>query len=403
MAFENNSIPFQISFYPTSFGANTLLNGGITNFKYYTLCDKWAYYPATASNYVPSVVGSTFVGLFQQSAVPNSLFNGSINQVPVSSGLEIKDNLVLVNNGELSTQKLSSGISNFTYPVLDYQIIDTTGNTNSFLGVLNGFGIPLTPSSLNKWNFTPDTGGYKNSAVEGMSANTYLMLSFNKDYCSIANGNTVKIEIPIDLAGTGDTLVQMYGTQVDTGQNLSFYDSNYWDTSADILNVFNDNKAVLLFSPQIDTAANGATWDTGYNSSNLSPYSSNGKPLATYYNPSGAVVRSKSVGAYFVGSNIAVIWEPTFVDGFDLSTGKTSRNITLENLVFKNNFSFNALITVNKFYNSSNTSFSSNYKVRLDTMLVWDEADNLLGVGVFNKPLLHGAGDQFITQVNLYI
>ncbi len=223
MAFENNSIPFQISFYPTSFGANTLLNGGIQNFKYYTLCDKWAYYPATVSNYVPSVAGSTFVGAFQQSAIPNSLFNGSINQVPVSNGLAVKDNLILVNNGALNTQKLTSGIINYTFPVLDYQVIKTTGGTNSFLGVLNGFGIPLTPSSLNKWNSTPENGGYKNSAVEGMSASTYLMISFNRDYCSIANGNTVKIEIPIDLASTGDTLVQMYGTQVDTGQNLSYF------------------------------------------------------------------------------------------------------------------------------------------------------------------------------------
>jgi hypothetical protein len=36
-------------------------------------------------------------------------------------------------------------------------------------------------------------------------------------------------------------------------------------------------------------------------------------------------------------------------------------------------------------------------------MLVWDESNNLLGVGVFNKPLEHGAGDQFISQINLYI
>jgi hypothetical protein len=126
--------------------------------------------------------------------------------------------------------------------------------------------------------------------------------------------------------------------------------------------------------------------------------------LATYYNPSNITYpASNSVGVYFVGSNIAVIWEPSFVNGFDLATGKTNRNITLENKVLKNYFSFNSLITVNKFYNSLNGSFSSNYKVRLDTMLVWDDANNLLGVGVYNKPLLHGAGDQFITQVNLYI
>lgn len=403
MAFENNLAPFEINFYPTSYGANTLLNGGIQNFKYYSLCDKWAYYPANSSNNVPSVVGSTIVNGNTQTTVPNSLFNGSINQVPVSNGLTVKDNLVLVNNGNLSTQKIASGINNWTYPVLDYQIVDTSGYTNSLLGVLNGFGIPLSTASLNKWNFTPSQGGYKDSVVNGMSANTYLLLSFSKDYSSIANGNTVKIELPIDLAATGDTLVQMYGTQVDSGLNLSYYDSNYWDTYPEIINLFNDNKAVLLFSPQIDTAANGVSWDTGYNSSNLSPYSTNGKPLATYYNANATPNASKSVGAYFVGSNMAVIWEPTFVSGFDLSTGKTSRNITIENLVFKNNFSFNALITVNKFYNSLNNSFNPNYKVRLDTMLVWDDANNLLGVGVFNKPLEHGAGDQFIAQVNLYI
>jgi hypothetical protein len=403
MAFENNLLPFQINFYPTSFGANTLLNGGIQKFKYYSLCDKWAFYSSNVSTLVPSLVGGNSVGGFIQSTVPNSLFNGSINEVPVSSGFSVKDNLTLLNDGQLSTQRLVSGLNNWSYTALTYEVISTSGNTNTTLGVLNGLGIPLTSSSLNKWNFTPDQGGYKDSAVQGMSANTYLLLSLDKDYSSIANGNTIKIEIPIDLASTGDTLVQMYGTQVNTGQNLSYYDTNYWDTASDILTLFNDNKAVLLFSPQVDTAANGVTWDTGYSSSYLSPYNSNGKPLATYYDPTGPITYSKSVGAYFVGSNIAVIWEPTFVQGFDLSTGKTSRNITLENMVFKNNFSFNALITVNKFYNSFNNSFTTNKKVRLDTMLVWDEDNNLLGVGVFNKPLEHGAGDQLIAQVNLYI
>ena len=401
MAFENNLAPFEIAFYPTSFGANTLLNGGITKFQYYSLCDRYAFYPADLSTLVPSLVGSTIVLGQTQTTIPNSLFNGSINQVPVSSGVNVKDKLMLVNDGALTTQKLSTGLVNFTYPLLDYQLIDTTGYTNSLLGVLNGFGIPLTSSSLNKWNFTPDEGGYKNSAVEGMSATTYLLMSFSKDYSSIANGNTIKLEIPIDLAGTGDTLVQLYGSQINSGQNLQFYDSNYWETYPEILNLFNDNKAILLFSPEIDTAPNNVNWSTGYDSSNLSPYSMSNKPLATYYNPNGTP--SKSVGVYFVGSNIAILWNPTLVQGFNLSSGKNSRNITLENMVFKNNFSFNALITVNKFYNSLNNSFSPNYKVRLDTMLVWDDANNLLGVGVFNKPLEHGAGDQFIAQVNLYI
>lgn len=401
MAFENNSIPFQINFYPTSYGTNVLLNGGIKNFKYYSLCDKWAFYPANLSTYVPSIVGSSYIGAFNQSTIPNTLFNDSINKVPVSSGLNVKEELVLVNNGELNTEQINGGIINWSYPYLDYQVISTSGSTNSFLGVLNGFGVPLTNSSLNNWNLTPSEGGYKNTAVQGMSANTYLLLSFDKDYSAIANGNTVKIEIPIDLAATGDTLIQMYGTQTNIGQNLGYYDLQNWDTSPTLLNLFNDNKAVLLFSPQIDTATNGVTWDTGYSSSNLSPYSVNSKPLATFYDSGTGT--SKSVGAYFVGSNIAVLWEPSFVQGFDLSTGKTSRNITLENKVFKNNFSFNTLITVNKFYNSLNNSFNSNYKVRLDTMLVWDDADNLLGVGVFNKPLEHGSGDQFIAQVNLYV
>ena len=170
------------------------------------------------------------------------------------------------------------------------------------------------------------------------------------------------------------------------------------------LNLFNDNKAVLLFSPQIDSSINNTGWDVGYSSSNLSPYSSSNKQLATFYNPSNiSYLSSNAVGVYFVGSNIALIWEPTFVSGFDLATGKTSRNITFENKVFKNYFSFNALINVNKFYNSNNNSFSPNYQVRLDTMLVWDDTNNLLGVGVFNKPLLHGPGDQFISQINLYI
>ena len=379
------------------------MNGGIKNFKYYSLCDKWAFYSSGVSELVPSLVGGNSVEGFIQNVIPNSLFNGSINEVPVSSGFEIKDNLILLNDGQLSTQRVTSGFNNWSYAVLDYSLISVSGYSDTSLGVLNGFGIPLTTSSLNRWNFTPDQGGYKDSAVQGMSANTYLLLSLNKDYCTIANGNTVKIEIPIDLAATGDTLVQMYGTQVNTNQNLSYYDTNYWDTSAEILSVFNDNKAVLLFSPQIDSSENGVSWDTGYSSSNLSPYNTNGKPLATYYNPNGSTVYSKSVGAYFVGSNLAVIWEPTFVQGFDLSTGKTSRNITLENMVFKNNFSFNALITVNKFYNSLNNSFTTNKKVRLDTMLVWDDNNNLLGVGVFNKPLEHGAGDQLIAQVNLFI
>ena len=74
-----------------------------------------------------------------------------------------------------------------------------------------------------------------------MSASTYLLLSVNKSYVSIANGNTVKIELPTNLGYSADTLVQMYGTQVNTSQNLSYYDTNNWDTSSDLLNVFNDN------------------------------------------------------------------------------------------------------------------------------------------------------------------
>ena len=403
MAFQNNLIPFQVDFYPTSVGASTLLNGGISKFKYYSLCDRYAYYPSDESQFVPSLVGSATFNSFTQTIIPNELMNDSINKVPVSSGTNIKDDLYLVGDGTLNTSKISSGFLNYNSALIDYNLISTTATTNSFLGVLNGFGFPLTSNVANKWNFTPSQGGYKDSAVSGMNTSNYLMLSVNKDFCSIANGNTVKIEIPVS-SGSGDTLVQMYGSQINTGLNLSTYDINDWDTSPEMLSLFNNNKAILLFSPQINVAQNGVTWDTGYVSSMLSPYSSSNKPLATYYNPSNITYpASNSVGVYFVGSNIAVIWEPTFVNGFDLATGKTNRNITLENKVLKNYFSFNSLITVNKFYNSSNTSFSSNYKVRLDTMLVWDEADNLLGVGVFNKPLLHGAGDQFITQVNLYI
>ena len=32
MAFQNNLIPFQVDFYPTTVGATTLLNGGISKF-----------------------------------------------------------------------------------------------------------------------------------------------------------------------------------------------------------------------------------------------------------------------------------------------------------------------------------------------------------------------------------
>lgn len=403
MAFENNAIPFQITFYPTSFGTNTLLNGGIKNFKYYSLCDRYAFYPANQSNYVPSLVGSATFNGFNQSVIPSALFNDSINKVPVSFGTNIKDDLTIVNDGTLSIKEVSSGFVNYTSALVDYSIINTSGNTDSFLGVLNGFGIPLTTSSISRWNITPTSGGYKDSAVKNMSASTYLLLSVNKDFCSIANGNTVKVEIPV-FSGGSDVPVQMYGTQLNTSQNLSFYDTNYWDTSPEVINLFNDNKAVLLFSPQIDSSINNIGWDVGYSSSNLSPYSSSNKQLATFYNPSNiSYLSSNAVGVYFVGSNIALIWEPTFVSGFDLATGKTSRNITFENKVFKNYFSFNALINVNKFYNSNNNSFSPNYQVRLDTMLVWDDTNNLLGVGVFNKPLLHGPGDQFISQINLYI
>jgi hypothetical protein len=403
MAFQNNALPFEISFFPTSVGANTLLNGGINKFKYYSLCDRYAYYPSNETNYVPSLVGSAAFDGFYQSVIPNELFNGSINQVPVSIGTNTKDTLSLVGDGVLSTKKVSSGFVNYGYALIDYSLINKSGTTNSFLGTLNGFGFPLTSSVADKWNFTPDQGGYKDSAVSGMSNNDYLLLSVNKDFCSIANGNTVKIEIPVNY-GSGDTLVQMYGTQTNTGENLSSYDLRDWDASPEILTLFNNNKAVLLFSPQIDSSIDGVSWDTNYSSSNLSPYTSQSKPLATYYNPSSTTYsRSNAVGAYFVGSNIAVIWEPSFVSGFDSATGKTSRNITLENKVFKNYFSFNALITVNKFYNSINNSFTPNYQVRLDTMLVWDDANNLLGVGVFNKPLLHGPGDQFISQINLYV
>lgn len=403
MAFENNSLPFQITFYPTSVGSNVLLNGGITNFKYYSLCDRYAFYPANESDYVPSLVGSATFDGFNQTVIPSTLFNNSINKVPVSIGTNVKDNLTIVGDGNLSTKEISSGFINYPSPLVEYSIINTSGNTDSFLGILNGFGIPLTSSSINKWNFTPDLGGYKDSAVKNMSASTYLMLSVDKDFCSIANGNTVKVEIPV-FSGSGDVLVQMYGSQLNTSQNLSYYDSNNWETSPEILSLFNQNKAVLLFSPQIDNSQNGVSWETGWSTSNLSPYSSSNKQLATYYNPSNiSYTSSNAVGVYFVGSNIALIWEPSFVSGFDLSTGKTSRNITLENKVFKNYFSFNALINVNKFYNSINNSFNPKYQVRLDTMLVWDETDNLLGVGVFNKPLLHGPGDQFISQINFYI
>jgi hypothetical protein len=182
MAFENNLAPFQINFYPTSFGADTLLNGGIKNFKYYSLCDKWAYYPADLSTYVPSIIGSGFVGSLNQTTIPNSLFNGSINQVPVSTGLNLKDNLTILNNGQLTTQQSSSGLVNLTSPLIDYTIINTSGGTDSFLGILNGFGVPITSSSLNKWNFTPSEGGYKDSAIQGMSASTYLLLSVIINY-----------------------------------------------------------------------------------------------------------------------------------------------------------------------------------------------------------------------------
>lgn len=404
MAFENNLAPFEIKFYPTTLGANTLLNGGISQFKYYSLCDRYAYYPANESTLVPSIVGSTIVLGKTQTTIPNELITSPINQVPVSSGVNVKEPLTLIGNGNLNVEQLSSGLINYTSPIIDYSIINTSGGTDSLLGILNGFGFPLTTSQLNKWNFTPTEGGYKDSAVRGMSANKYLMLSLSKDYSSIANGNTIKLEIPIFSGGVGNILVQMYGSQLNSSQNLSYYDSNYWETSTEINSLFNNNKAILLFSPQIDTAQNGVGWDVGYSSSNLSPYSFSNKQLGTYYNPSnGSYTSSNAVGAYFVGSNIAVIWEPTFVSGFESSTGQTARNLTIENKVFKNYFSFNALITVNKFYNSLNNSFNPKYKVRLDTMLIWDDANNLLGVGAFNTPLLHGAGDQFISQINLYI
>ena len=77
MAFQNNALPFEISFFPTSVGANTLLNGGINKFKYYSLCDRYAYYPSNETNYVPSLVGSAAFDGFYQSVIPNELFNGS--------------------------------------------------------------------------------------------------------------------------------------------------------------------------------------------------------------------------------------------------------------------------------------------------------------------------------------
>jgi hypothetical protein len=149
--------------------------------------------------------------------------NSSINQVPVSSGTNFKDELFLVGDGKLNTSKISSGFLNYNSALVDYNLISTTATTNSFLGVLNGFGFPLTSTVANKWNFTPSQGGYKDSAVSGMNTSNYLMLSVNKDFCAIANGNTVKIEIPVN-SGSGDTLVQMYGSQTNTGLNLSSYD-----------------------------------------------------------------------------------------------------------------------------------------------------------------------------------
>jgi hypothetical protein len=97
MAFENNLAPFEITFYPTTLGANTLLNGGISQFKYYSLCDRFAYYPANESTLVPSIMGSTIVLGKTQTTVPNELINNPINQVPVNAGVNVKEPLLVIN------------------------------------------------------------------------------------------------------------------------------------------------------------------------------------------------------------------------------------------------------------------------------------------------------------------
>jgi hypothetical protein len=387
-------ITTQIEAFLTTKGAQEIMTNGVGVIKYFAVSDE-------ASNYVAS-----------QKLTYNQVFT-------LGGKLPVDDKyLSVVNDGDLRSKifvtNSSETYAGFENGVGDIILEESLGGvvTNSILSVysylvdktvdsyelnwLSDLMLPYGNGDNVAWNTSFNSGGFLNTAIEDMNTNNFLVFVIDGSQHAYMDGKSIKMTIPYFSTG-----VTLYGTYLNTNMNKSYYNPLLSDKSQ-FLRRFGPN-TVLLFSDDVLRPNGGdpsKSWSTGYNFPNA-PYTQGNKSLANF-NSNGSLNKDTAVGIAYLDKGVIVIFNPVLYAGY---VGRTTNDITLynRNLTRRTTVNFICDLPINKYYRSSNPTFSLGNPIRISSIGLFNQNKELMAIGRLSSEIEKNIAQRFTFLVKLVI
>lgn len=401
MGFVASSTTVTLQAKLTPYGRKKLIEGSADMVEKFALADSDANYKTNLlldSGEIPSVSGTKT----SSAANNNSVFRDFelTPKIPVDRSNNLFKSID-DDSSTMSTSISNLGMLTVTSPDLDQYTVTRTGlTTDDHVNWFKSFSLPITDREKALYNNTTlSNGGYSDSAISYLNQDDIIVISVHNDqFGELLDGKTIRTYV-----NTPSGSYTLYGTYANTLTGRERKDSQYREES-NIARSFRDD-VVFLFSDQIQRPNNDASlsWSTGYG--NFKPFSSHDKKLFNIQDNSNLnVVRDQAVGVAYLNKGIIVITDPTINSDFDITAPEADdTEVEFDSVNNSMSYKYICIAGRNEFTRSSNSTYSRADTIRISSIGLYDNQDNLVATAKLDRHLEKVPERYMVFGVNLTI
>jgi hypothetical protein len=416
----------------TKLGRQKILTNSNTVFSHFVLGDSDANY--YTSELLPAGTVPTTSG--------NLAYISGTTSDNIAEGVGVNSKLyVTVSPGTLKSVEQNSAAINVTLRELgettvsgsnlSYITISKSATTTDFTNLFKSLSLPLPVANIDVFTNTLSVnGGWSDTPFSGLGvSNVLLSVIDNDQYGELIDGKSIKMTLPVYTGyttggtPTGSTMYTMYSTFPKTTLSNTILDFQYKDKSNYPQLLFgNQINVAYLVSDEIQRPNNDPlkSWSTGYDA--YKPFSQGDKETINVQTVTSTGINSDRIaGVAYLDKGILAITDPTIVNNIATDfSGDSATNIINDSLglYYYSASTYNTVVDSiqndlvqdiiciagrAQFYNTQNTTFDINDKIRISEVGITDSAGNVLAIGKTDRHIIKCKNDIVIFNVQIVI
>ncbi len=416
----------------TKLGREKILTNNNTIFSHFILGDSDANYN-TSESLPPGTVPTTSGNL---AYITGTTSDNIAEGVGINSKLYVTTSpntrkQVEANSAAINLTVREIGETTVSGSNLSYLTINKSATTSSFTNYFKSLSLPIpTANVITYLNVPSASGGWSDTPFSGLGVSSVLLGVIDNDsYGELIDGKSIRMTLPVYTgytgggAPTGSTTYTIYSTFPKTTLSNTILDFQYKDKSNYPQLLFgNQINVSYLVSDQIQRPNNDLTksWADGYDA--YKPFSEANKQTINVQTVTSTGINSDRIaGVAYLDKGIFAITDQTIVNNIATNFSGDSATNTLNDslgLYYYTAGTYNSVIDSiqndlvqdiiciagrNQFYDTQNTTFTLNDKIRISEIGITDSAGNILAIGKPDRHIIKCKNELVIFNVQIVI